>query len=408
MEDLAPALASALGRLVRSPGANLNWVGPVLRRFERDFPDSYERFRRLYGLSLKIASLAAFSPQDVAVLGPATLFTALLELPPAHTASGSWLRYLHERPWAQLALQAASAAQEVSGSSADSRVAAAVTTAAIVDNEAVIRSANMLRALRAVRALAGTPEMSRLAELLWTERGQSICDLHTRHGGKIYTIDPAEFRERMRLLEGERKPSPDSTRMTQTRGAPPAAPPAARSETRKPPSPAAATSDAFERRKRAVAGAHSLREAFGLPAAERAPDVGAEPAHTVEEQKPPAAPPPVSPPSQRSGDREPLATIEATPAPSPVRPSPEIAPTPSNEERSMNDATMTASPTELDAHLTASVEELRQRLNEVERLAVEGQQTLAKLAPTIAGFAAVVAEFESVLNRWRGGRSDAV
>lgn len=74
----------------------------------------------------------------------------------------------------------------------------------------------------------------------------------------------------------------------------------------------------------------------------------------------------------------------------------------------MNDATMTASSTELDAHLTASVEELRQRLNEIERLAVEGQQTLAKLAPTIAGFAAVVAEFESVLNRWRGGRSDAV
>lgn len=74
----------------------------------------------------------------------------------------------------------------------------------------------------------------------------------------------------------------------------------------------------------------------------------------------------------------------------------------------MNDVTpATASPAELDAHLAASVEELRQRLAEIERLAAEGQQTLARLAPTIQGFAAMVAEFESVLSRWRGGRSEA-
>ncbi len=402
MEDLAPALAAALGRLVRSPGANLNWVGPLFRRFERDFPDAYDRFRRLYGLSLKIAALASLSPQDSAAVGLAALFAAVLDIPSRNAASAAWLRYLHDRPWAHHAMQAARSAGELSGASAESRVAAAVTAAAIIDHETVIRSANMLRALRAVRALADTPEMSRIAELLWTERGQSICDLHARHGGRTYVIDAAEFRERLRLLDGERDATTRSERAVGARAAHPPMPSTARDGSHKPPSSPPATSEAFERRKRAVAGAHSLREAFGVPVAERPGE--SEPPVTA--RTPAPEPPPAAPPSRRSPAETSLPAIDIRPAPSPERPAPEIAPAPTQEERVMNDATTTSSPGELDAHLTASVEELRQRLAEIERLAAECQQTLARLGPTIAGFAAMVAEFESVLSRWRG-RSEA-
>lgn len=409
MEDLAPVLAPTLGRLVRSPGTNPNWVAPLFRRLERDAPEVYDRFRRLYGLSRKIASLASFTHQDSALLGPAALFAALLDIAPSPGASSAaWLRYLRERPWAHYALQAARAAHDVAASAADSRAAAAVTAAAVIDNEAVIRSANILRALREVRSLAATPELSRVAELLWTERGQSICDLHARHGSRTYVIDAAEFAEAIRLLEGGRN-APARTEPSRNTLA--AQPPPRREDSRKTP-PVPPTSDAFERRKRAVAETHSLREAFGIAAADR-------------REGAPAAAPRATRTSPDSGSvrperadvsgsisqpqTRPLPTIEAnlTP-PAPRGSGPEAAPASPIEERPMNDvAPATASPAELDARLTASVEELRQRLAEIERLAAEGQQTLARLAPTIQGFAAMVAEFESVLSRWRGGRSEA-
>jgi hypothetical protein len=237
--------------------------------------------------------------------------------------------------------------------------------------------------------------MSRVAELLWTERGQSICDLHARHGGRTYVIDPDEFAAAIRFLQGQRKSTerPESPRGTSTSPEPPARAPRRPEARSAPPSPA--TSEAFERRKRAVAETHSLREAFGLaPAGHReAADAATvkRPAETV------GAPPDGSQAGDMVRQREPQTLASA-----------DSAPAPTIEERPMNETTRNAaSPAELDARLTASVEELRQRLAEIERLAAEGQQTLARLAPTIEGFAAMVAEFESVLSRWRGGRSEA-
>jgi hypothetical protein len=401
MEDLAPVVAPALGRLVRSPGAKPNWVAPLFRRLERDAPGTWDRFRRLYGLSRKIASLANLTPQDAALLGPAALFTALLDEPaPPAIGSGAWARYLRERAWAHYALQTARAAHEVLDS--DSRAAAALTAATVIDNEAVIRSANILRALRELRARATTPELSRIVELLWTERGQSICDLHARHGSRTYVIDPNEFAAGIALLEGARKPAERESRREAHSAPEPPSRTSHREEARKAAGPAPATSDAFERRKRAVAETHSLREAFGIAPAER-----------PEATQPATAPPAPVEVSGAGGDRQ-----EDLPGPEPVPDekeqtdaagsTPGAAPAQTIEEPPMNDTTpTTASPAELDARLTATVEELRQRFAEIERLAVEGQHMLARLAPTIEGFAAMVAEFESVLSRWRGGRSEA-
>ncbi len=406
MEDLAPVLAPTLGRLVRSPGTNLNWVAALFRRLDRDAPEVYDRFRRLYGLSRKIASLASFPPQDSALLGPACLFAALLDIaPPSSASSGAWLRYLRERPWAHYALQAGRTAHDVAAARADSRAAAAVTAAAVIDNEAVIRSANVLRALRELRALAATPELSRIAELLWTERGQSICDLHARHGSRTYVIEPAELADAIRLLEGERKAARSESARDGTAAHQPR-----KEDSSKTPAAAPATSEAFERRKRAIAEAHNLREAFGLaptgPHREAAAAATRPEASTSSDGEPPERTDDLGT-GARPADRV-LPTIEVHLTPPPASEPASAAPILTSEERPMNDARpATASPAELDARLTASVEELRQQLAEIERLAAEGQQTLARLAPTIEGFAAMVAEFESVLSRWRGGRSEA-
>lgn len=428
MDDLAPVLAPALSRFVRSPGANLNWVDRLLRQLESELPDTFDRFRRVSGLSLKIASLAGLTPQESAALVPAALFVTLAHVRPGGgTAFHAWLRCLREERWAQEALHAArlvmAPGREEAG---DSRAAVTLAAAVVIDDEAVVRSANALRALRELQAQAQTPEANRIAALLWTERGQSICDLHARHGSRTYTVDAATLKESLRALRGERRQVPPR-QQTPSRAA------AAGPEQRKQPAasvptPTAATSEAFERRKRAVAGAHSLREAFGLPAAGRAAqDERATPGPEPVAVDHPSAPAPG--PAQRTREdapKEGRPETGRTEAPGPAagstqgpaepleratsaRGTPEPVPTPDEayEEAPMNaPAHLAQSPAEIDGRLTDALEELRTRLADIERLASEGQKLLTALVPTIEGFAAMVAEFESALSRWKG-RSEA-
>jgi hypothetical protein len=92
----------------------------------------------------------------------------------------------------------------------------------------------------------------------------------------------------------------------------------------------------------------------------------------------------------------------ARPEPTPItkRPAP-IAREVREEEPPMTMPSVASAKTGDHVDITSRVEELRSKLEKIQRTSAEAQQILASLAPQMEEFASWVADLEAVVGRWR-------
>ncbi len=421
MEELLPALATALAGLRRAPGNNLAWVDDVLRKLQRQQPDECQQLRRVHGLALRIAELDGLGPDQTATLTAAMFLATIAGVPQTErTDPRPWLDYLR-KPWLEPALQAAALiadpAREPHG-----LVAIIAATAARLDEAAIFRSTSTVAVLRGLRAQARSRETEQLAELLWSEEGQELCDLHGRMRGQPYRFETATIKAALETL----KALPPAA---------PSAPPPARRETKEEPvdaklppgQPAKDDSANFERRKQVLAVHGGLRQAFstGVVGGAKAPapsatlSIDRSPAETL-----PAKPDrPAAPSATLSIDTRPAETLQAKPdqaaaerdeavalpepepeasrdEPRDEAPEPLPAPASTGKDDKMTNNRETTTGRSPDPELSGTLRELRSRLLEIERASAEAQQLLATLQPSIEELTAMLGQFETILGRW--------
>lgn len=409
-EDLVPALSAALAALHRAPGSNLRWVDEVVRKLHASRMEDYHQVRRVNGLGQAIANLTRLDDGERGALTLGLFMVGLLgDVPdPGQNESPAWTDYLLRESWVEPALSIARFIRYGPSQDEQPPLAALVADAAwALDAAAVQRTSSTLDVLKALRAGASTPPMERLVECLWSEAGQEICDLHGRQGGQTYQLEAADIREAIETL---RKVAPAVEPPVERAVAPP--PPAAAPRLERPakaaapPSaPAASTSANFERRKQAVVVAGSLRDVFqstpmtstGITAPTRATaikDAATEPAAAGED----------GPVVRDGGTATPvkMQTPVDEPAPALKPPPPAPPPTIEREEDVMTiDSQSRARAAANAPDMLRSLEDLRARLAEIERLASEGQQLLSAIQPSITELTAMLGQFESILGRWK-------
>lgn len=61
----------------------------------------------------------------------------------------------------------------------------------------------------------------------------------------------------------------------------------------------------------------------------------------------------------------------------------------------------------LESDLTERMNELRSQLRQIQRLAVEGEELLASLAPQLEEFTSWFAHLETLVQRWKGDEGAA-
>lgn len=424
MEDLVPILASSLVKLRRAPGNNVGWVDDILRKFERDRPADYHQTRRVHGLALRLADLARLTERETATLSLGLLFSGLV---PKSTDERSedchpWMEYLWNEPWVEPCLKVAAAVRQPgSEETIGSMVALIATAARSLDAAAVLHTSSTLAVLKSLRAQARTADMERLVQLLWSEEGQAICDIHARQGGHPYVLNAAEIKHHIDVLRAAHVRTPTTHAPAGQKAHPDGAPA---------PVTAGATSSAFERRRRRLAVSGSLREVFATSGSGGAGAASPLPA-APEELAPESATAPGPPGHATAGDEQghshkPYGRTstdlsedtalsfgeDGEPEKAPpdgrhgvkTEPSPPAgAPAPAREDETMTISG--ESPTRGDGSgesaLLAKLEELQTRLLEIERLAAEAEELLAGLRPSVEDFTAMLSQFESMLSRWK-------
>jgi len=419
MEDLVPILASGLTSLRRSPGNNVGWVDDILRKFQRDRPAEYHHTRRVHGLALRLADLARLTERETATLSLGLLFSGLAPTSAAGRSEDchAWMEYLWNEPWVEPCLKVAAAVRQPGSEEAISSMVTLIATAArSLDAAAVLHTSSTLGVLKSLRAQARTTDMERLVQLLWSEEGQAICDVHARQGGQPYVLDAADIKHHIEVLRAAHvRAVPARAAVLPPRKAQ-AQPPAT-------PIPPATASPNFEKRKRGLAVTGSLREVFATSGGGPAAPQAAEPAPAALARATSALP--VAEPDPGDGRQPPGPVMpdgsgddslpglesaeEHTIRRDTVREHEPEAGAPTGEPAlAREDNAMTTSgesPTHAhgssEPALLAKLEELRTRLLEIERLAAEAEELLATIRPSVEDFTVMLTQFESMLSRWK-------
>lgn len=399
MEELLPVLATALAGLRRAPGNSLAWVDDVLRKLQRQQPDQYQQLRRVHGLALRIAELATLEPPQTATLTVTMFLATIAEVPQAErTDPRPWLDYLRQ-PWLEPALETVLTIAD-RGSEPHGLVAAIATTAARLDEAAIFRTTSTLAVLRGLRAQARTPEAERLAELLWSEEGQELCDIHARMRGQPYRFEPASIKAAFETLKAL-PPAATATARPPARGQ---AKEEAVSTSETGAQAGKADSPNFEKRKQVLAVHGGLRQAFATGAVGGAGSDQPVATSSHDHGPPEAAPPMVDhAPVREDQPAAPSLPEPEAPRDEPrgeaVEPSP--APTTGKDIEMTNNRETTTGRTP-DPDLSGTLRELRARLLEIERASAEAQQLLATLQPSVEDLTAMLAQVETMLGRWHG------
>lgn len=398
MEELLPVLATALAGLRRAPGNNLAWVDDVLRKLQRQQPDEYQQLRRVHGLALRIAEMDALEAPDRATLTLAMFLATVAGTPLADgTDRRPWLDYLRQ-PWLEPALQAAASIAD-RGSEPHGLVPVIATTASRLDEAAIFRTTSTLAVLRGLRTQARTRETEGLAEVLWSEEGQALCDLHARMRGQPYRFEPADIKAAIDTLKAQ----PPAALAAETQA--PRQTREDRGSTTEAAAPAGkADSPNFEKRKQVLAVHGDLRHAFATGVVG-----GASPPPPVAtlsiDQGPPEALAPAAdvPPAEEDQSTTPSPPqSEEPPWDEPREQADEPAPAAntSGKDIEMTNNRETTAGRSPRPDLTTTVNELRGRLLEIERASADAQQLLASLQPSIEELTAMLAQVETMLGRW--------
>jgi len=109
MEDLVPALATALKELRRAPGHDAGWLDGALRTLERNRPDDYECLRRRLGFARRLADLADLADEEKATITLGLFFDVLIgdgTVVQGSKPPRNWMEYLFTRDdWVAPSLQ---------------------------------------------------------------------------------------------------------------------------------------------------------------------------------------------------------------------------------------------------------------------------------------------------------------
>ena len=366
MEDQLSTLAAALGELHRAPGNSAAWLPRVTRSLASNRPDSYDSLRRRVGLSRKLADLGKAPAKDAAVVTLGLLFHVVLDRPPGDPAPKprrGWLEYLGREAWLEPSLQIArSLSDREAGDSFATAFARAVVT---VDSAAHERSLKPLQIIQSLGEEAETANEVRVAELLATEGGQELCDVHVRSRGEHYVLESAEIEAAAELLQKEAAPS------GQRDGEP------ARRVRKTRPDPEAAWAN-LERRKKslqAASGTTSSRETEQPAMAKQKDD---RPAERDEEQ-----------------DLELFSMVKSG---KPTELEVDAPPTESQEAPMQNRQPNIEATDDIEQTLR----ELRQRLALIGQASAEAQELLTTLAPRLEELTAWMSDVDTIVERWKG------
>ncbi len=377
MDDHLSALAAALGELHRAPGNSPAWLSRVLHSLNRNRPDSYDSLRRRIGLSRRLADLAELPDKDAAVVTLGLLFHVVLgrlSSEPVPKPRRNWLEYLEREAWLNPPLELA---QSVVGQTqSDSFATAFARAVVVVDTAAHGRRLKPLQVIQSLREDAETASELRVAELLATEGGQELCDVHVRSRGEHYVLESGEMKAAAELLQ---KVAPSSPRRDVG--------PAGRvGRTR--PGPEAAWSDLERRRK-------------DLQAAAGAADQG-DPKPTTTEQSAMAKQKRDRPADHDEVQDRKLFSMVKSGGTVDID---DALPTESEEAPMQNRQPSNAEATH---DVERTLDELRQRLFQIGQATAEAQELLTTLAPQMEELSSWMSDLDTIVERWKGRGAKAV
>jgi hypothetical protein len=360
MEPTMRALAATLGQLHRSPGRDEAWVANVLQALERTRPADYDQLRRRLGLARSLAALVPLQDDALATMSIGIFFHELIREEPVEEGGKepqSWSEYLAEHEdWLAPCLALSKAIDSPDWESCDSKTAAVARIAATLDLEASRQHARPLQTLQSLASDASNEFAQQIIELLWSEEGQRLCQGHFDQRGQRYSMDPDEIRSSLKLLKesppskaadppGASQGSSESDDATNVQGD--SAPDSQSSE-------GAIPADGFEQRLQAVRSRSGLEDQASDGATDSDEQQAPEPSEAREE------------------------TAMATP-----------------------DTTGSPSAHDDDRHLLEKVEGLRAKLDQIQKVAAEGQAILESLAPELEEVSSWMTDLETVIERWK-------
>ncbi len=360
MDPIAPALAAALGHLHRSPGRDDGWVAHVLRALESGRPVDYDRLRRRLGLARSIAGLVPLPDNERATLAIGIFFHDLTceeqEEEPGKNAQ-SWAAYLtkHEG-WLAPCMALAKEIDSPDWESCPSMMVAVARIAARIDTEASSPHSRPLQTIQSLTSDTSGQFAQKLVEILWSEDGQRLCQVHFDRRGGHYELDPAELGGSLKILRESSPPAkPDAPDGSQeSSGSDDGADHPGDSAPDSQPSAGAAPAGGFEQRRRALRSRSGWGEQAGGTTAASGEQQAPEPSETREE------------------------TIMAT-----------------------QDITGSPLTQRDDGHLVQRLGELREKLAQIQMAAAEGQAILESLAPQLEEVSSWMADLETVIERWK-------
>jgi hypothetical protein len=423
IQQLIPALASALARLRRTPSRNEDWLDEALGTLERSDAASHARMRRRIGFARRLGDLASLDAEETATVTLGLFFHELVDRQPARSrgpTGSAWLEYLlRNEDWLAPAFRLCEAVASDEWETLDGRAAIVAKVTTVFDTETLERHERPLHVLEQLAEVESP--IADVIPLLWSEEGQELCDHHFRRHPRGYKLEASDLRRCFAVLH-ELAPkaaveaaavAPFRLSGSAVRGA--VEQPVAEAQT---PAPASASAlrprasvalastsppagSNFDRRRQAL----RVRSPLGLQGSE------------------------VSSPPRREQDLaegrslvEDLvaeATMPKTPA-AKMHTSPELRPLERQEDKPDRDnvgpakreedlmeqirTISTVPPGRRDAlDMMQKLRDVRLQLGEIQRVALDAEQLLTGLAPQLDELAAWIADLDAVVERWRGG-----
>jgi hypothetical protein len=409
-ERLMRSVATALGRLRRSPGAGRpdGWVAGALRSLERGRPETFARLRRRTGFTLQLAEYARLEPTEQAAIALAVLFSELStdEALTTGSAARSWEEYLVRcERWLAPGFAIAEGLETAGWGHEEESLPAVVARVARYYDEATLEQHRRpLQVLEELPSLVRTPQEEAVALLLLSEDGQELCDHHFRRHAEGYASPIEAIAAGIAILSKGAprprvgRPAGDETPVAPFRVSGKAK---ERAEATKPEKPKQAAkpkserADNFQRRREALRSLSASGGGTGPP----------EPEHSQHGKEPPPTgdePAPAGEADARDGETE--------QGPEPTTYVDQYTPiqgVPPEEEAMDNIRDITAARRERlsQSAVIARLEEIQLQFERIQRIAEEGERALATLAPQLHELTTWMSDLESMMERWRGPRS---
>jgi hypothetical protein len=425
IQQLIPALASALARLRRTPSRNEGWVEEALRALEHSDAARYARMRRRIGFARRLGDLAGLDVEETATLTLGLFFHELVDRQPARSrgATGSaWLEYLlRNEDWLAPAFGLCEMIASDEWETLDGRAAIVAKVTAVFDTETLERHERPLHVLEQLGEVESP--IAEVIPLLWSEEGQELCDHHFRRHPRGYKLEAPELRRCLAVLHelaptpvaeaaavtpfglsGSmlRKPAEQPVAKAQT----PAPAPRPRAPVARPSTPAPAGSN-FDRRRQALRARSPLgRELSAIisPPEQDPEREDVEEKVIVEELI-------VEEPVAETTLTETLVAKMYTPEEpqlpgrhedEPERDDVALAKRGEDLMEQIRTISPVPPPGRRDAlDMMQKLRDVRLQLGQIQRIALDAEQLLTGLAPQLDELAAWIADLDAVVDRWR-------